>query len=113
MVASEVIFEREYGSEITKIYAWEKGDLEVSGFNAGPMLEKIYGDDDCEYGFTIRKADFQIFATLLEKLGGIAALENSIDLIYSLKTAFEKGAKFRELRAICLETGLEINSWSY
>jgi hypothetical protein len=112
---SEAIFERKYGTEITKIYADinERGDLEVSSFDAGPMLEKMFGDDDYEYGFTIQKADFEIFSALLQKFSGIAASANLPDLIFSLKTAFEKGIKFSELKAICLEKGLEINSWSY
>ncbi len=40
------------------------------------MLEKMFGDDDYEYGFTIQKADFQIFSALLEKFSGIAASAN-------------------------------------
>ncbi len=112
---SIVVFEKKFDTEETKIYAQltEEGDLKIHGFDAGSILEGITGDDDYEYGMTIRKVDLGELASILSAAGH--SVSNPIDqgLITALKEAFAGGVKFRDLAASCRDRGLEIQQWSY
>jgi|APSaa5957512535_1039671.scaffolds.fasta_scaffold275685_2 hypothetical protein len=111
----EVVFEKNYGKEVTKIYAGFKsnGDLDISGYDAGPLLEKIYGDDDYEYGMTISKSDLEKFASILGGAGYSVPEPIISNLIQTLKSAFDGGVKFRTLKSLCSEKGLDVQSWTY
>jgi hypothetical protein len=111
----EIVFEKKYGTEETKIYAGFKsnGEFDISGFDAGPLLEEIFSDDDYEYGMTILKSDLQEFASILCGAGYSVPEPFVRNLIPTLRRAFEGGMEFRTLELLCSERGLDVQNWTY
>lgn len=72
------------------------GGIELSGHDLGPLVQRMQGDGDYEYGIRIRPEDIGhlVFALIAEHYGG--------DL--------EAVARVRDL---ALKYGIEVNSWEW
>lgn len=115
MSGSTVVFEKEHGTEYSKIWAEfkENGDLSISGVDGGPLMEKSFNSDDYEYGMTIAKADLVAFAEILTELGSRIEKPTEESLIDALKGYFEGGQKYRDLEAVCCDRGMDVKAWHW
>jgi len=110
-----VVFEKEYGTEYSKIWAdfKETGELYITGVDGGAKMEGMLGADDYEYGMTIKKVDFDTFAKILSEKGGPISPPYQENFFSALRAYFTRGGKFGDLEAACKERGMSIASWNW